>query len=351
MKKHLVLISLLITLALLAGCTQSASKVYSQEQDQSREISLQNEGTEQAGTAADGTGAAVTDNKIIKIGILQFMAHESLDSACSGFIDRLAEAGYRDGENISVVMQNAFGEQANLKSMAEKLLRECDLVLAITTPAAQTVVGLSPKIPVLFTAVTDPIDAGLVETLEKPGREVTGTSDQAPVSRQIDLLLSLKEMSNIGLIYNAAEPNSVVQAAEAEAQIEKAGKKVVAVTVASTNDVQQAMTTLVTKVDGIYIPTDNTMASTASASGIIAQEAGIPIVTGSIDQAEVGGIATIGISYYDLGMQTADQALKILTGEKKASEISVGFADNLELFVNQEYAVAIGIDPNSITIP
>lgn len=351
MKKHIVLISLLVALALLAGCTQSADKEDSQEKDPSQEINAPNDDTEQVDATTDSAGTTVVDNKVIKIGILQLIAHESLDSACTGFLDRLAETGYRDGENISVIMQNAFGEQANLKSMAEKLLRECDLVLAITTPAAQTVVGLSPSIPVLFTAVTDPIDAGLVETLEQPGREVTGTSDQAPVDRQIDLLLSLKEMSNIGLIYNAAEPNSVLQAAEAEAQIEKAGKKVVAVTVASTNDVQQAMTTLVTKVDGIYIPTDNTMASTAAASGMIAQEAGIPIVTGSIDQAEVGGIATIGISYYDLGRQTADQALKILTGEKKASEIAVGFADNLELFVNQEYAVAIGIDPNSITIP
>ncbi|MDI9461362.1 MAG: ABC transporter substrate-binding protein [Saccharofermentanales bacterium] len=351
MKKHLVLISLLVALALLAGCTQSANKADSQEKDPSQEINAPNDDTEQVDATTDSAGTTVVDNKVIKIGILQLMAHESLDSACTGFLDRLAETGYRDGENISVIMQNAFGEQANLKSMAEKLLRECDLVLAITTPAAQTVVGLSPSIPVLFTAVTDPIDAGLVETLEQPGREVTGTSDQAPVDRQIDLLLSLKEMSHIGLIYNAAEPNSVLQAAEAEAQIEKAGKKVVAVTVASTNDVQQAMTTLVTKVDGIYIPTDNTMASTAAASGMIAQEAGIPIVAGSIDQTAVGGTATIGISYYDLGRQTADQALKILTGEKKASEIAVGFADNLELFVNQEYAVAIGIDPDSITIP
>ena len=116
------------------------------------------------------------------------------------------------------------------------------LVLAITTPQQNSSRFISKDSG--FHSSYRPIDAGLVEALEKPGREVTGTSDQAPVGRQIDLLLSLKEMSNIGLIYNAAEPNSVVQAAEAETQIEKAGKKVVAVTVASTNDVQQAMTTL-----------------------------------------------------------------------------------------------------------
>ncbi|HHV41467.1 MAG TPA: ABC transporter substrate-binding protein [Clostridiaceae bacterium] len=345
MKKTLLILVVILSLAIITvGCSKAKTTENDNQQAEkdSKEIGLSSD--------KDGTDNP-ENSDLIRIGVLQLLAHDSLDAAREGFIDHLDAGGYREGKEISILVQNAFGEQANLKSMAEKLLRECDLVLAITTPAAQTIAGLSPEIPILFTAVTDPVDAGLVDSLSEPGGNITGTSDQAPVDQQVLLLLSLAEMENVGLIYNAGEPNSVIQAEEAKAEIEKAGKNVVALTVASTNDVQQAMTTLVSKVDGIYIPTDNTMASTAAASGTIAMEAGIPIVAGSIDHTSIGGTATIGISYYDLGAKTAQQALAILSGDKKAAEIPVALADDLDLYINEEYAEAIGINPDTIELP
>jgi putative ABC transport system substrate-binding protein len=361
MKRILIIISLLLIAALsLAACKSGQATVTSEkiaetaaETGSAAETKTEAAttapvaGTENAGTKKD---EADTDDSPIRIGILQLITHESLDAARQGFMDKLAEEGYEDGGKIVVDLQNAFGDQANLRSMGEKLVRESDLLLAISTPAAQTIVGLEPDIPVLFTAVTDPVDAGLVESIEAPGKDVTGTSDQAPVDQQIALLLSLKEMENVGLIYNAGEPNSVLQAKEAKDAIEKAGRDVVEITVASTNDVQQAMTTLVSKVDGIYMPTDNTLASTAVTSGQIARDAGVPIVAAAIEHAEVGGTATIGISYYDLGVRTAEQAIEIING-KKASEIAVEYAENLELYINEDYAKAIGLDPDAITIP
>lgn len=285
-----------------------------------------------------------------QVGILQLVQHESLDAAREGFIAALAKAGYEDGKNIKIDYQNASNDQANLKSMAERLVRDSDLVFAITTPAAQTVVNLEPKIPVVFAAVTDPVSAGLVDSLDKPGRAVTGASDMAPIDVQIELLLSLKPMDTIGLLYNAGEPNSVVQVEEAKMLLEAAGKTVVEMSAASTNDVSQVTQNLVAKVDGIYIPTDNTMASTATTIGEITKEAGIPSVCGSVEQVANGGTATVGINYTHNGEIAGEKAVEILKG-KDASTIAVSLDSDVTLVVNKENAEAVGVDPDSIVVP
>lgn len=296
-------------------------------------------------------GESVSDDAL-SIGILQILEHESLSASRKGFLDVLEEAGYVEGENLNVDYQNAQGDQANLQSMAQRLAGNNDLILAIATPSAQTLANVEQDIPVLFTAVTDPVDAGLVESLETPGGNVTGTTDAGPIEEQVKLLLSLVPDANtIGIIYNSSEPNSVIQSEEAQTLIKEAGKEVKVVTVSSTNEVQQAMESLAQDVEGVYIPTDNTLASTMPTVAEIAESYQLPIVAASTDQVLAGGLATYGIDYYELGRQTGEMALQVLEEGADPGELPVQSSQNLQLVVNEEMAEKLGIDPASITIP
>lgn len=301
--------------------------------------------------AACGSDSSA-DEGSIDIGVLQFMEHESLSSARKGFLAELEDAGYKEGENLTVDYQNAQGDQANLQSMSQQLVGENDVILSIATPAAQSLANETSGDPILFTAVTDAVDAGLVDSNKAPGRNITGTSDMVPIEEQIALLLSLTpKAESIGIIYNAGEPNSEIQANLAIEALEAEGVTVEVLTVASTNDVQQVLTTLAQDVDGLYIPTDNTLASTAATVGNIAIEYQLPVVAGSAEQVEAGGLATYGINYEDLGRQTAKMALKIIEEDADPADIAVETSDSLELVVNKEMAEALGIDPDSIVLP
>lgn len=300
--------------------------------------------------ATEAATEAETNDEVINIGILQLVQHDSLDAARIGFIEKLEEEGFVDGENIKITYMNASADQANLNSMSERLIRENDLVFAIATPAAQTLVNMEPSIPILFAAVTDPVDAGLVESLEKPGREVTGASDLAPIDLQVKLLLSLAPMEKVGLLYNAGEPNSVVQIELAKKTLEEAGVEIVEMTAATTNDVAQATQNLVARVDGIFVPTDNTMATAAVTIGEICKEAKIPLVESSIEQVLNGGTATLGINYKNNGEIAGAMAADILRG-KAASSIPVSIDSKTELVINEEVAKAIGLDPAKIEMP
>ncbi|WP_413536797.1 ABC transporter substrate binding protein [Carnobacterium divergens] len=299
-----------------------------------------------------GGNSKSENKKEVKVGVLQYMEHNSLDQARKGFVAELKDAGYEEGKNMTLDYQNAQGDQSNLKSMSERLVKnKNDVILAIATPAAQSVVNETTTLPVLFTAVTDAVSAGLVTSNEKPGRNVTGTSDMVPIDEQTDLLLSIvPEAKTVGIIYNASEKNSEIQSKLAKKALEKSGVKVKEVTVSSTNDVQQVMTSLAKQVDGIYIPTDNTLAKTMSTVGEIAEAAKIPVIAGSTDMVEEGGLATYGINYEKLGRQTGKLAVKILKGEAKPEELSIETSKNLELVVNQKMAKALEIDPASIKI-
>lgn len=294
-------------------------------------------------SAEDGT---------VHVGVLQFMEHDSLSSARKGFLAELEDAGYVEGENLIVDYQNAQGDQSNLQSMSQQLAGENDVLLAIATPAAQSLANQTKDEAILFTAVTDAVDAGLVDSNEAPGRNITGTSDMVPIEEQVALLLSIvPDAETIGIVYNAGEPNSEIQAQLAIEALETQGVTVEALTVSSTNDVQQVLTSLAQKVDGLYIPTDNTLASTAATVGQIAVENQLPVVAGSAEQVETGGLATYGINYEKLGRQTAKLALQIIEEEKNPAEIGVETSADLELVVNEEMAEALGIDPETIQIP
>ena len=285
-----------------------------------------------------------SDNDTVKIGILQYMEHNSLSAAREGFMDELNNAGI----NVTFEEMNA---QANLQSMSEQLTSNNDLILAIATPAAQSLATVEDEKPILFTAVTDAEDAGLVESNDQPNTNLTGTSDMVPIDEQIALLLSIiPDAEVIGIVYNSSEPNSEIQANLAIEALEAAGVEVLVSTVTTTNDVQQVVTSVASEVDGLYIPTDNTLASTMTTVGEIAQEYNLPVVAGDSQQVENGGLATYGISYEELGRQTARMALEILQNNTDPANMAVQTSEKLELSINEDMADALGIDPESITL-
>lgn len=305
-----------------------------------------------ASALAGCTGGNTADDGTIRIGILQLISHPSLDAAREGFLEALAEAGYVEGENLEIDYQNAQGDQANLKSMSERLTKNNDLVLAIATPAAQALVNEGKDVPIMITAVTDPVDAGLVQSLEAPGGTVSGTSDMVPIEKQADLLMSIvPNAKTVGILYNSSETNSQIQADLAKAALEAAGVTVKELTVTSTNDVQQVTETLAKQVDAIYIPTDNTLASSMPTVASVVEKYNIPVVPGSTDQVDTGGLATFGINYHDLGKQTGVMAVKVLKGEATPATMPIETSKNLELVINREMAEKIGIDPDSIVAP
>lgn len=287
------------------------------------------------------------------IGVLQPVEHGSLDAAFEGFKEGLADEGFKEGDNLTITYSNAQNDQAQLKSMSEKLVRgKPDLLLGIATPAAQSLLNETTDIPIVVTAVTDLVSAKLVKSDEKPGGNVTGTTDIVPIEDQIALLLSIvPDAKTVGIMYNAGEANSKIQADLAEKALKDAGVKAKVLTANSTNDVQQVTTSLAKDADAIYIPTDNTFASAAAVIGEVAKEKKIPVIAGSIEQVEEGGLATVGIDYKSLGKQTGVMAAKILKGEATPADMPVEKAKEFDLYVNKDMAEALDIDPDSIKAP
>lgn len=296
---------------------------------------------------------ADSNSEVKHVGVLQVVQHPSLDKAYQGFKKGLKEEGFVEGKNLKIDYQNAQNSQDNLKSMSDKLVKEkSDLILGIATPAAQSVANATQDIPIVVTAVTDLKAAKLVNSNAKPGRNVTGTTDMVSIKRQIDLLLSIvPKAKTIGIMYNAGESNSKIQADMAIAVLKKAGVKVLVKTANSTNDVQQVTETLASKVQGIFVPTDNTFDSAASVVGKVVKEKKVPLVAGSTDQVKTGGLASIGIDYELLGEQTGKMAAKILKGKAKPADMPVERAHDMKLVINKDMAKALGIDPKSIKAP
>lgn len=288
-----------------------------------------------------------------QVGVLQVVEHGSLDASYQGFIEGLEENGLKEGDNLTVTYQNTQGAQDQLNTMSQKLAKERpNLLLGIATPAAQALLSASSDIPIVVTAVTDLEEAKLVKSNESPGGNLTGVSDQVPIEKQLDLLISVaKKAEKIGIMYNGGEANSVLQAKQAKAYLEKQGIAVKELTANTTNDVQQVTESLAKDVDGIYIPTDNTFASAMTLVGDVAKEKQIPVVAGSIEMVQDGGLATFGIDYHALGKQTGDMAAKILKGERQTTDYPVETSRDLKLEVNKDMAKALGIDPETIKEP
>lgn len=284
----------------------------------------------------------------LKIGILQIVEHGSLDATREGFIAELPKQGLGE-EEVEITVMNAQGDQANLKTMSEKLIKENDLVFAIATPTAQALLNETKDTPIIFAAVTDPIDAGLVQTLDVPGGNVTGVTDHIDVSKQTGLITSINpDAKKVGIIYNPGEANSAQQVKEATAAFKKQGIEVVETTVNTTNDIQSAMESLVKQVDAIYIPTDNTLASGMVTVGSIAKTNKIPVIPGSGEMALDGGLATYGVDYAETGAQAAALAKRILVDQEDITVVSVEEPKNLNLVINEDMASALGVDTSKL---
>ena len=283
---------------------------------------------------------------VFRIGISQFITHQSLDATREGFVDELAKQGYVEGKNIEIDLQNAQGEQRNLKTISQQLAESSDVVLAIATPSAQSLANTTQTTPVIFSAVTDPVSAKLVESREHPGGNVTGTSDQSSdaISIQINLIKKvLPKAKTIGILYTQSEPNSVVQKDEAKRLLEEKGFTVVEKTILDSNNVKAAAESLMAEVDMVFVPTDNIISSTMETVKQVSIKHKVPVFGGSTEMVAVGGLYNYGTNYEELGRQTASMLIRVLKGEKPEN-IAVELPEKLELHTNQEMADALGID-------
>ena len=283
---------------------------------------------------------------MFRIGISQFITHQSLDATREGVVDELAKQGYVEGKNIEIDLQNAQGEQRNLKTISQQLAESSDVVLAIATPSAQSLANTTQTTPVIFSAVTDPVSAKLVESREHPGGNVTGTSDQSSdaISTQINLIKKvLPKAKTIGILYTQSEPNSVVQKDEAKRLLEEKGFTVVEKTILDSNNVKAAAESLMVEVDMVFVPTDNIISSTMETVKQVSIKHKVPVFGGSTEMIAVGGLYNYGTNYEELGRQTARMLIRVLKGEKPEN-IAVELPEKLELHTNQEMADALGID-------
>ena len=277
--------------------------------------------------------------KAYKVGISQYVAHPSLDASREGFKKALADAGLE----VTYDEKNGNADQATVTSISTTFAAaKLDLVLAIATPSAQAAAQAITDTPVLFTAVTDPVAAKLVDSMAAPGANVTGTSDMNPVAEQIALVKKLKpEAKTLGIIYSSGEVNSEVQVKAAKEAAAADGLEVVEKTITATGEVQQAANSL--DVDAIYVPTDNNVVAGLESVIQVAETKKIPLVVGEGDSVRKGGIVTYGIDYSTLGYQTGEMAVKILKNGAKPAAMAVETQKDLAVYVNKAAAQRMGI--------
>lgn len=298
-----------------------------------------------AAGCGSSTQTGSKDKKSYKVGVLQLVQHPALDAANKGFIDGLKSKGFEEGKNVTFDQQNAQGDQSNLQTIAQRFVNnKDDLVCAIATPAAQTMANASKEIPIVGTAITDYKVAKLVKDNSKPGTNVTGTTDMNPVEAQIDLLVKIMPRAKIvGFIYNSSEVNSQLQIDLAKKAAAARGLATVEATVSSVNDIQQAAQSLMGKVDALYIPTDNVMASAIPNLIKITDEARIPVFCGEAGMLKSGGVATLGIDYYKLGFQTGEMAADILSGKAKPQDMAIQSQKTFTVSLNEEAIKKLGL--------
>ncbi len=281
--------------------------------------------------ATAAAGLASCGNKAKwQIGILLPVEHNALQSCADGFVEGLKEAGLKEGTDFSVEFRNAAGKDADLQNFAKQLVASKDMTFGLGTGASQALKSASidkgSLNPVLFSAVTDPVDAGLVESLENGKGFVTGSSDAQPIAEQIALIKEcLPEADKIGIIYTQSETNSIVQADQAEAAAKAAGLEVVRQTVTGPGDINTVALALasVDGMDAIYVPTDNNIAANMNAVKEAANSKHVLVVAGEEGMLSTGGHITLSIDYKELGKRTGEVAAQILRGEKKVYEVPV----------------------------
>ena len=290
-----------------------------------------------------------SEDKVVKIGILQFVTHDALDEIERGIEDGLADAGY-EGSNVELTVLNAEADQSKIQTMSKKLVDDGnDVVIGIATPAAQGLASATSDIPVIMGAISDPVGAKLVKNLEEPEGNVTGVSNHVPHAQTVELIQTITpDAKTIGVLYASSEDNSVSQVKEFTQYAEEAGLTVVEYAVPSTNEITTAMSVMTGKVDAIFVPQDNTIASAFPTVVTAANAAKIPVYSSVDTMVKQGSIASVAQSQYDLGLETAKIAVKILAG-KKVSEVPVKVVDTGVPTVNLKAAKELGITiPDSL---
>lgn len=299
------------------------------------------------GAAFVVTGKPQSANKVAKptVGILQLTTHPALDAIHHGIIAGMKQNGYTVGKNVKVDFQNAEGDQSNLKTMSERFADEnAAVMVGIATPAAQALADVTKKTPIILGAITDPKGAKLVQSNTRPGGNITGVSDQAPIQSQLALIHRLMpQAKTLGVISTSSDDSAQTQAKMVGQLAPKAGFTVKQFTISSTNDLNQVAGEMVTQVDAIFVPTDNTIASAMQTLVQVANTKRIPVFPTVDTMVKQGGVATIGLDQYELGVQTGKMVANVLAGKSKPATTPIHFEKTGKLILNLKQAQLLGI--------
>lgn len=279
-----------------------------------------------------------------KVGVLQFVTHEALDEIYRGIEAGLAEAGYDKGDNLEINFLNSEADQSKVQTMSQTLVNQGNQVLVgIATPAAQGLASATKDIPIIMGAVTDPVGAKLVKDLEAPDGNITGVSDRTPIADQLGLMAELTPgVKTIGVVYSSSEDNSKSQVETFKQLAKEAGYEVVEYAIASSNDLTTTANVMVGKVDAIWVPLDNTVASAFTSLVQVAKTAKKPIYTSVDTMVAEGGLASVYIDQYELGLATGKMAAKVLAG-KSVDQLPVEIFDQGNPIINETVAAELGI--------
>lgn len=285
---------------------------------------------------------AMADEESVTIGISQFAEHGSLDNCREGFLEGLKEAGYEEGKNLTIEYQNAQADTGNAATIADSFVnKKVDLICAIATPSAMSAYNsaMDADVPVIYTAVSDPSGAGLVNEDGTNVGNITGTSDKLPVTEQMALIRELMpDAKKIGILYTTSEANSVSTIQEYKDHAEEYGFEIVDTGINTIADVEMAAKDLASKVDCISNLTDNTVVSALQTVLAAANDAKIPVFGSEVEQVKNGCVAAVGIDYVALGKQTGEMAAKVLKGEATAAETPFEICEGGNVYVNTEAA-------------
>lgn len=306
------------------------------------------------GTRSEKAATTDSDTKkeTYRVGVLQLVSHPALDQIYEGIKEGLADEGLEEGKNLKLLFQNGQGDQSKLNTMSQQLVQDkADVLVGIATPAAQALDNNVKKkdIPIVLGAITDPKGAGLVASNDKPGANITGVSDQPPVGEIIQLAKKLlPNAKKVGMLYSSSEMNSQFQVAEATKKAESLGLEVVNKPVATTNEVAQTVQVLAQEVDFVFIPLDNTIANAMETVSQEATKQKLPVFPSVETMVEQGGVATVGISQKELGVQTGKMAAKISKGESDPATTPIYTFSKGETIVNRAQAELFGINVDQL---
>lgn len=293
--------------------------------------------------ATKSTSAKSDDKEVFKIGVTQIVEHPSLNAAYEGFQKAIEDAGLE----VEYQYENAQNDNSLNSTIANNLVNSgADLIFANSTPSAQAVAALTEDIPIVFTSVTNAVDAELVDSMESPGGNVTGTVDTQPdaIPNTIAFLKNELGAKNVGMVFNAGEQNSRSSVDAVKEEMAKVGLNVVEASVSTSAEVKQATESLIGKVDSLYIITDNTVVSALESVVDVANEHKLPMMVGEFDSVKRGGLGAYGFEFYDIGYEAGEMAVKILKGESKPADLAVQYPQNLKFVLNKDTVDALGIE-------